>query len=58
MVNGKSLSRRAPTQNRQEVTLGSEHPLNFNSPILDSFFNSSKFCKILIPDHQAFAGAS
>tara|TARA_B100000614_G_C14562727_1_gene497779 strand:+ start:4301 stop:4813 length:513 start_codon:yes stop_codon:yes gene_type:complete len=41
MVNGKSLSRRAPTQNRQEVTLGSEHPLNFNSPILDSFFNSS-----------------
>lgn len=40
MKNGKSISQCEP-QNRQEVILGSEHPLNFNSPILDSFFNSS-----------------
>jgi molecular chaperone IbpA len=42
MASSNGLSRRSPTSNsRQEMTLGSEHPLNFNSPVLDRFFNSS-----------------
>lgn len=42
MASNNGLSRRAPTTNsRQEMIRGSEHPLNFNSPVLDRFFNSS-----------------